>query len=352
MAAALVCAVVPIPSRIVERWFSARFYPRIQHLITPLSNSVPFAIFDLLVVLAVVMTVVVIVGAMRRARRARSVAPVLHGLGHLAAAAAVVYLVFLVFWGLNYRRMPMRDRLEVSPGGPSSDAVVALGMESAERLNALYAEAHRQGWRTPEWQNEPLRAAFDVAQRLLSDAPPATPGRLKQTIFGPYFRWTNVDGMVDPFALEVLANPDLLPWERPFVAAHEWSHLAGYADESEANFVGWLTCLRADAPGQYSGWLYLFWEVSGEVSAGNRQRLMETLGSGPLEDVNAIVMRLRRGQIVALRNTSWAVYDQYLKANRVDEGIRSYGEVVTLILRAKFGDGWTPVRRAASPPSR
>ena len=47
--------------------------------------------------------------------------------------------------------------------------------------------------------------------------------------------------MVDPFALEVMANPDLLPVERPFVAAHEWAHLAGYADESEANFVGWLT---------------------------------------------------------------------------------------------------------------
>ena len=34
--------------------------------------------------------------------------------------------------------------------------------------------------------------------------------------------------------------------ERPFVIAHEWAHLAGYADESEANFVAWLTCRRAD----------------------------------------------------------------------------------------------------------
>ena len=53
--------------------------------------------------------------------------------------------------------------------------------------------------------------------------------------------------MINPFGLEVLVNPDLLPFERPFVAAHEWAHLAGYADESEASFVGWLTCMRADA---------------------------------------------------------------------------------------------------------
>jgi hypothetical protein len=46
-----------------------------------------------------------------------------------------------------------------------------------------------------------------------------------------------------------------------------------------------------------------------------------------------------------LQRAGWAAYDQYLKANRVDEGIQSYGEVVTLILRARFEDGWVPVLR-------
>ena len=46
--------------------------------------------------------------------------------------------------------------------------------------------------------------------------------------------------MTDPFLLETLLAPDLLDVERPFVIAHEWAHLAGYADESEANFVAWL----------------------------------------------------------------------------------------------------------------
>jgi hypothetical protein len=41
------------------------------------------------------------------------------------------------------------------------------------------------------------------------------------------------------------------------------------------------------------------------------------------------------------------VYDKYLRANRVEEGIRSYGKVVTLLLRARFEDGWVPVRRTA-----
>ena len=76
--------------------------------------------------------------------------------------------------------------------------------------------------------------------------------------------------MVNPFGLEVIANPDLLPFERPFVAAHEWGHLAGYADEAEANFVGWLTCVRASPSQQYSGWFYLYWQIGGEVNAQER----------------------------------------------------------------------------------
>jgi hypothetical protein len=187
---------------------------------------------------------------------------------------------------------------------------------------------------------------------MLADAPPAAPGRLKWTLLGAYFRWTSVDGMVNPFALEVLANPDLLPFERPFVAAHEWGHLAGFADESDANFVGWLTCLRAEPPAQYSGWLYLYWQILGEVSAADRAQLTKAIDEGPRRDVDAIVQRLRRGQLPLLRNASWLVYDQYLRANRVEEGIRSYGEVVTLILRARFETGWVPVRRSDPGSSR
>jgi hypothetical protein len=100
-----------------------------------------------------------------------------------------------------------------------------------------------------------LAPAFTKAQRDLGATHIATPGQPKRSLLSLYFRWATVDGMINPFGLEVLANPDLLPFERPFVAAHEWGHLAGYADESEANFVGWTTCMEGDETAQYSGWL-------------------------------------------------------------------------------------------------
>jgi hypothetical protein len=346
--AAVACALAPLSPSVVERWYSTGVYPHIQRLVTPASNLIPFAVFDVLTIGAAVLLIAAVVRSVRRARQARRWSILLTTLGNIVAAAAAAYLVFLVLWGFNYRRVPISQRLVLEPTTPNAEAVLALGQHSIQQLNALYEEAHHGG-DTPPSQDSNLRAAFDRVQGFLSDAPRALPGRLKPTIYGTYFRWTSVDGMVNPFALEVMANPDLLSVERPFVAAHEWAHLAGYADESEANFVGWLTCLQGNARAQYSGWMFLYWQLSGEVGGADRAKLANMLESGPRRDVDDIAERLRRGRWPLLQQHSWKVYDQYLKANRVEAGIRSYGLVVTLILRARFEDGWRPVRLGSDP---
>jgi hypothetical protein len=347
--AAIAAAAAPVDPALVERWFSTSLYLHVQRVMTPVSNTVPIAWLDVATLSAAGWLLHLWWTALRRGAEPRRRRAARAGMATLTAAA-VVYLAFLAIWGFNYRRADIARKLVVDGRAPTTADVLRLGETAAARLNGLYAFAHNAGWETPPWRSAPLRAAFAEAQDLLADAPNAAPGRLKRTMFGPFFRWTSVDGMINPFGLEVLANPDLLPFERPFVAAHEWAHLAGYAHESEANFVGWLTCLRADETAQYSGWLYLYWQVAGELPQAERQRLASSLAEGPRGDLAAIAARLRQGDLPALRRASWMVYDSYLKANRVDAGIRSYGQVVTLILRAKFDDGWTPVRRSAPSP--
>jgi hypothetical protein len=345
---AATCALAPLNPVLVERWYSAGIYPHVQRLVTPISNLFPFALFDVLTIGGGILVLGSIARAITRARRSKRFSIVLFTLGNVVVAAAAVYLVFLLLWGFNYRRVSISQRLVLDRAAPGAEAVLALGEEAVVELNALFSQAHQTSDTAP-WQDPNLRGAFDRVQGFLSDAPRALPGRLKATVYGRYFRWTSVDGMVNPFALEVMANPDLLPLERPFVAAHEWAHLAGYADESEANFVGWLTCLQGDARARYSGWMFLYWQLSGEIAAPDRARLVNALESGPRRDIDDIAERLRRGRWPALQRSSWKVYDQYLKANRVEAGVRSYGLVVTLILRARFEDGWKPVRVGVRP---
>jgi hypothetical protein len=352
LVAAVTAGTAPLGPDVIERWFSAGFYPVVQRRLTLLSNAVPFAVFDLLTIAAAAATVAVLVHGAQRAWRERRWQPARAALGWVLGGAAVAYLIFLALWGLNYRRVPITERIVLANEPPTVEALEALAERTVAQLNTLHAEAHEQGWSVEPSQDAGFVGAFASVQRLLSDAPPARPGRLKRSLFGAYFRWASVDGMINPFALEILGNPDLLPFERPFVAAHEWAHLAGYADEAAANFVGWLTCLHSHRAAQYSAWLYLYWQLSGDLDPPARARFAEALAPGPRRDLGRIAQRVHRGQVPLVREAGWRIYDGYLRANRVDDGVRRYGAVLALILRARFEDGWRPVRRFTSARSK
>jgi hypothetical protein len=137
----------------------------------------------------------------------------------------------------------------------------------------------------------------------------------------------------------------VLPFERPMVLAHEWSHLAGIADEGEANFVAWIACVRSTPPHRYSAWLSLYQEVLPSVARGERAAIAAKVGPGPRQDLQAVRDRYIRNVSPGVSAVGWKVYDSYLKANRVESGTASYSEVVRLVLGVRFTDPWTPARR-------
>jgi hypothetical protein len=175
-----------------------------------------------------------------------------------------------------------------------------------------------------------VRGLHEIEARL-GRPRPTTPSRPKRTLFAPFFRAAGVDGMHAPFLLETLLNPDLTPPERPAVLAHEWAHLAGYAPEADASFVGLLAALRADVPSQYSAWLSLFDHALAQLPAADRQSLVAQLASGPRADRAAIAERLQTRVDVVAR-ASWETYDHYLKSQGVSEGVQSYTRVIELLL--------------------
>ena len=127
------------------------------------------------------------------------------------------------------------------------------------------------------------------------------------------------------------------------VVAHEWSHLAGFADESEANFIGWLTCVHGTSGAQYSGWLFLYNEIVRGLETDAQTAVMARLDPGPREDLRAIADRVRRHMNPTVSAAGWQIYDRYLRANRVAAGTASYADVVRLMLGTKFDAAWRPL---------
>lgn len=335
---AVAAALVPTSPAGVERWYSTGLYPRLQALITPASNRVPIALLDIAAAVLLAIAVAAFVRRLRSTgvRRAASSTAV-----SAVCAAAGLYLVFLGMWGLNYRRLPLERKLSYERSRITREAAISLANMAASHMNAGYTAAHA----TP-WSMGSLEQPFASAQRALGADRLAAPGIPKPSLLTLYFRRAAIDGMTDPIFLEVIVNPDVLDIERPFVLAHEWAHLAGYANESEANFVAWLTCVRGNELARYSAWGAAYQHAASALPR-DIQRMLTPLDPGPRADLRAMAARYSRSSPI-VRRAARGVYDSYLRANRVAEGIGSYDAVLRLMLGTRFDSDWTPVRATTS----
>jgi Protein of unknown function (DUF3810) len=342
---AVAAALAPLSPDAVEQFYSLGIYPRLQRLITACSNLTGFAWFDVFVGLVVVSWVVLAWRDLRERRWLRGASRIVVRTVTLAAA---LYLFFLAAWGLNYRRVTIEDKVGVDYRAVTSDAAVALAEAAAHELNRLYP-SRSTNTSLGDGLDLSLSTAFASVQATLGQSTLAVPGRPKRTLFDFYFRAASVDGMTDPFFLETMTLAGLLPVERHMTVAHEWAHLAGYADEGEANFVGWLVCLNAGDAARYSGWLFLYGELLSGLDRDTRGRVSAILDPGPRADLAAIAARVRSQASPAVVTVGWGVYDQYLKANGVERGTRSYTDVVRLVLGTPLGRAATPGRPGAAP---
>jgi hypothetical protein len=324
---ALAALLLPLPAAWVEASYSRGLYPAIQNTVTPITNAVPIALLD---VAAIVLLVAILYRIKRRVRMSGFVASLSRGAVALVTLSSTVLLAFLVLWGFNYRRVPLEQKLDFDASRVTDAAARQLGEHAVSMVNATYDAAQPRDQPGPT-----LDAAFATTQRLLGSDWLAVPGRPKRSLLGAYFLKASIAGMTDPFFLEIILNPDLLPAERPFVMAHEWAHLAGYAHEAEASFVAWLTCTQGSPSARYSGWLAVYEHVWAALPRGERASLAARLAAGPRRDLEAIGARFDRGSPI-VRRTAREAYDTYLRANRVEEGIESYTGVLRLILGAQI----------------
>lgn len=344
---ALVSALVRLPASFIERFYSNGIYPLFQSLLTPVTNLFPFAVVDVLAVALVIALPAWWIVRIARAGRGRRLKTTGSLFFHTLVIAAVIFISFQLLWGFNYERKPLVSKLDYDEQRLSSENMRELTRQTIERLNSEYAAAH--GGSQPDeisWRNQ-LHASLNEAVKQLGNRRGIVAAIPKTSLLNFYLAAAGIEGFVNPFGHEVILNREALPFEKPFLLAHEWSHLAGFADESEANFVGLLACLQSDAAAlRYSGLLALYQYMpappADEAKQANRMpRLLPEI----IADLKAISEREARHRSENISRAQWAMYDRFLKASGVQAGVASYSQLVRLVLGTQFENGWTPVRR-------
>jgi hypothetical protein len=338
--------LLPPPASWVERHYSRGPYPEMQRVVTLISNKVPIAISDLLILLLLLgppFWWCMRLKAAGRGRRLRAMPALIF---HTLAVAALALLVFQLIWGLNYSRLPLTEKLDYDSARVSDQAIDEAKKACVTQLNAASGAVHSTPWPDTDRWAELLKPSFEPVVEELGASGGITPGRIKHSLFNFYLAASGIDGFINPYGLEAVLNDKLLPVEQPFAMAHEWAHLAGFADESEANFIALLTCLRStDQAVQYAGWLALYPNLPSTPLDQGQPGTHLQLDPRVLADLDEIDKHWKKELRPWVDSAQWAFYDRFLKANHVGAGIRSYGLFLRLMVGTRFNPNWVPVMR-------
>lgn len=303
----------------VEDAFSNGYYPAWEHFWSSVTPAVPFSLGDAVVIAGALVILAAIVFAR----------PVWRMLVGIAAIAGLYAIWFYAGWGFGYDRAPLETRTAYDSARVNPAAIDALRARAIAEMNRWAPVAHAQN---PALAGAPrtlehLRSSWYPVVVAAGDRWQPRVSGSKPTLAGWFMNKSGTSGFTNPFTLETQLAPDLLWFERPFSQAHEWSHVAGFNREDEANYLALLACLRDPDPvARYSGWIELFLYLPAQAHYAK-----STFVPQVWQDFAALRARNAHFVNLNLSRFSWRVYNSYLKSNRIASGIENYDEVTRLL---------------------
>ncbi len=318
------------PRGLVERDYSRLFYPRVTHLVVPLTSPLPFSLGALLLVMLTLGGAIWLVASWRR-RRGRFGAWFRGWAWRVFVVTALVYGWFLVAWGANYGREPVETLLGL-PGAESVDT------GEVEALAHLLGEVVRENVGSDRDVTLALASVRASLVRLLKRHDLTgldLPARVKSLPPGTLLTF-GYAGITSPFTLEAHVDGGLTDVSKVAVATHELAHTAGFAREADADLVAALAGLGADDPyARYAVALSFFAKAARVLPEETYRPLYDALPVSAKRDLAEMQEVSARYYRPALARPLSSLYDRYLRAQGVDAGVADYDRVVTLLVRAR-----------------
>lgn len=323
--------------------YSITVYPVLVNTIGRFSSIFPFSLSEAGLYLAAVFCILNLLFLIKKP---------LAALSRLFFLACLLLFLYTAGCGINYYRTPFSYEAGMVMEQSSAGELYSLCLFLTEQINSTLTETDHsgdalKGLYPGQTEDTPLPSAAMLRElgmegvksmKGLGTAYPQLSGYYPypKPLMNPrLLSIQQLCGIYSPFTIEANYNREMPYYNIPHTICHELSHLKGFMREDEANFIGYLACIGSDSPDfRYSGYL------TGWVYAGN------ALAKADLEAYYGLYGRLapEAARGLAWNNQFWDRFDgkvaeastqlndRYLKANNQEDGVRSYGRMVDLML--------------------
>lgn len=335
-----------------SRWYMREIFPEISSVFARLTSLLPFSLGEVLIIIALVgvplslIALIVLLTAKRKSRDSR------RKIGRVYAYIyAWIFVYIILTETLNcfvlYHTPTFAEMYDYPQDKYTPAQLEQLADYLAAETNALSEQVQRDKEGKFVLTADLDKTARSAVQGLAKDYPQLSGyyPKPKAVVNSFFMSQQYLMGIYFPFTMEANYNDEMYPLNLPDTVCHELAHTKGFIREDEANFIGFLACYESgNVEYQYSGYIralkYVISKCEDNCSEETVNRLYSSLAEGVRADWNGNVdywqevQESDKGLIDSktVAEVSDKAMETSLKLNGVEDGKRSYGRMVDLLL--------------------
>lgn len=323
------------------QWYAITIYPVYMGSLGRLTGLVPFSVVEILLYVFILSITGSVVYTAVRMVRQRTIKPAGRWLSGMLLIAGGLLFWYALGCGINYHRTSFAAEAGYGMAGYTVEELLETCRWLTQKVNDLSDDMVRDENGLMVLEDGTGKAAAQTMSALgkqfdsLSGFYPSP----KPVAVSEILSYQSLSGIYSPFTAEANYNADMVAYNIPFTMCHELSHLKGYMEEQEANFIAFLACIGAERMDfQYSGYLLAWIYCTNTLFETDPLLWLDVrteLSDHVLDDIsaNSNFWDAYDGSISEI--SDW-LNDTYLKANGQPDGVASYDKMVDLVISYYF----------------
>ena len=327
-----------------EQVYALHIYKWLSQFVSLITGLIPISLAELLILLSPLILVTLIIKFIIRLRKDKQNRKVnaAKGVINVLCSLSVALFSFTLLGGLNYYRYSFGYYSNLEIEKYSVEELYGLTKQLAEQANelrSLVPKVDDNDVFDLSMSNYKLAKEANKAMKNLSKEFPVFGGfyaKPKPVILSRLMSHAEITGIFIPFTMEANINVDITDYAIPYTMFHEMAHQRGFMREDEANYIAYITGMHSDnIELMYSSTLLAL------VSSGNALygqdtdlyfEIREMYSDGLVNDIRANTDYWAKYEDTVIATVSNRINDTYLKANAQEDGVKSYGRMVDLLL--------------------
>lgn len=322
-------------------FYALEVYPVFAESISFFTSKLKFSLTEFLIILLIIATMIYLIITVVKTIMNKSLVYFKDFFLNISVSLSIIIFLFVLFCGINYYRYEFTHYSGLKIQDSSKEDLINLCEILINDANEMRSKLNTSSEGSAELYDanyygtaERARTSFNnISEKyeVLKGDYPAP----KAVFFSNAMSHMRITGMFFPFTFEANVNVDIPPYQIPSTMLHELVHLRGFMREDEANFISYLSCINSGFDDfAYSGTM-LALAYSMDALYYEDYDVYVSLYSTYSEDVKndlRYTSNYWKQFETKVAEISNKVNDSYLKVNNQQDGVKSYGRMVDLLL--------------------